>query len=570
MTQIFFNNFETTFIGPVQATPTSGTPATELGFGVLQISDGAASVLLNPTGGDFYVVTAFKRAGTVESDYEVLRITAVNNAVPGECRITVLRGQEGTTPKSYVAGDRVAMRATAGSYGRFAQNTDARLTDARTPTGGAGGVLSGTYPNPGFAVDMATQAELDAATGTREPTIAAGTVAQYWRGDKTWRDLATDVRTAALTGFSTATDTAVAAADSVLSAFGKLQAQINGHFGTGGATHPNATASVSGFLSAADKAKLDGVASGATANIGTVTSVGLAAPVEFTVTGSPVVGAGALTFTKAPQAANQFYAAPSGATGVPVFRAMVAADVPVLNQSTTGNAATATAIQAMPTATILGRISAGTGPSEPLTAAQVQAIIGSSGAVPTFAYDNRAALRTRAGVSGDQAIVEGLGLFVFATGSDEPDDDESCFATATGRWLMEAVHWDVVSTWQMPDDDARDVFDEDEPLRFDARFGARVLHGIAVNAITTLASISTASFTGTVTGAAVGDRVLITPRAEIGSTADGTARLAFYGTVSAADTVRITLVNPSAAAAAINPAVIGAGNPWSIAVLKHI
>ena len=189
MAQIFFNNFETTFIGPVQATPTSGTPATELGFGVLQISDGAASVLLNPTGGDFYIVTAFKRAGTVESDHEVLRITAVDNAVPGECRITVLRGQEGTTPKSYVAGDRVAMRATAGSYGNFTQNTDARLTDARTPTGGAGGVLSGTYPNPGFAVDMATQAELDAATGTREPTIAAGTVAQYWRGDKTWQTL---------------------------------------------------------------------------------------------------------------------------------------------------------------------------------------------------------------------------------------------------------------------------------------------------------------------------------------------------------------------------------------------
>lgn len=40
--------------------------------------------------------------------------------------------------------------------------TDSRLTDARTPTGGAGGVLSGNYPNPGFAVDMAEQGELTA------------------------------------------------------------------------------------------------------------------------------------------------------------------------------------------------------------------------------------------------------------------------------------------------------------------------------------------------------------------------------------------------------------------------
>lgn len=63
---------------------------------------------------------------------------------------------------------------------------------------------------------------------------------------------------------------------------------------------------------------------------GTVTSVNasVAYVPELVVTGGPVTASGTLTFTKASQTANYFWGAPNGSAGAPVFRALVAADLP--------------------------------------------------------------------------------------------------------------------------------------------------------------------------------------------------------------------------------------------------
>jgi hypothetical protein len=77
-----------------------------------------------------------------------------------------------------------------------------------------------------------------------------------------------------------------------------------------------------------------------------VASLTATSPVVATGTSTPVIslasGYGDTQNPYASKTANHILAAPNGTAGVPTFRAMVATDVPTLNQSTTGNAATVT------------------------------------------------------------------------------------------------------------------------------------------------------------------------------------------------------------------------------------
>lgn len=91
--------------------------------------------------------------------------------------------------------------------------------------------------------------------------------------------------------------------------------------------------------------------SGFTSNVGTVTSVGGTGTVSgltlsgtVTTSGNLSLG-GTLAVTPsnfASQTANTFLAAPNGVAGAPTFRGIVAADIPTLNQNTTGTASNVT------------------------------------------------------------------------------------------------------------------------------------------------------------------------------------------------------------------------------------
>lgn len=98
---------------------------------------------------------------------------------------------------------------------------------------------------------------------------------------------------------------------------------------------------------------------------GTVTSVGLSLPSVFNVTGSPVTTSGTLDATLASQTANTIFAAPNGTTGAPVFRALVAADIPALPYSPTAGSASITTLGTVTTgtwnATAISISSGGTG-----------------------------------------------------------------------------------------------------------------------------------------------------------------------------------------------------------------
>jgi Phage tail repeat like len=109
-----------------------------------------------------------------------------------------------------VAGKTGAVALVIGDVGGL----QAALDGKQAAGAAAGGVLTGSFPNPTFAVDMATQAELDAVAASKQDAATAATDAEL-SAEAAARAAADDALTAAV---ATKQDAATAATDAELAA----------------------------------------------------------------------------------------------------------------------------------------------------------------------------------------------------------------------------------------------------------------------------------------------------------------------------------------------------------------
>ena len=160
---------------------------------------------------------------------------------------------------------------------------------------------------------------------------------------------------------------------------------------------------------------------------GSVTSVGLSAPTQFAVTNSPVSTSGTLTFAWNNQTANYVLAGPStGSPAAPTFRALVAADVPTLNQNTSGTAANVTGVVAAANGGTGANNSAATGVAQWSSGSYSASTALASGTTATTQAvgDNSTNVETTAGAEARMSAVPAW-LRYLGTGADGANTNAS-------------------------------------------------------------------------------------------------------------------------------------------------
>ena len=148
---------------------------------------------------------------------------------------------------------------------------DITITDTGIQDPGANGIVVRTALNTATARSIAvTSGHLSVTNGdgvSGNPTLGLPAVGI----SGTYVSVTTDAQGRVSSGSTTQAWSTITSTPTTLSGYGITDATPSSHIGSGGSAHADATISASGFMSATDKSKLDGIAAGA--QPGTVTTV---------------------------------------------------------------------------------------------------------------------------------------------------------------------------------------------------------------------------------------------------------------------------------------------------------